>query len=75
MGKLFWVVIVALVIGGFMIKSAYDYDLGESDDQKNFIIKFGSWLMKLGGNVKDLTGQAIGMDWTPEINQTNSTEG
>jgi hypothetical protein len=74
MGKLFWAVVVFLLIGAFIIKSAYDYDLSDGPDRKGFISRMGRWVWQLGGNIVDLTSFATKQEWLPGVNETNSTE-
>jgi hypothetical protein len=74
MGKIFWAVVVFLLIGAFMITTAYDYDLGEGDDRKGFLSRMGSWVWRLGGNMVDVTSYVAKQEWLPETNETNSTE-
>ncbi|MFH1849636.1 MAG: hypothetical protein ABH879_05605 [archaeon] len=73
MGKTWIIVIAFLVVGGFIIKGAYNLNLESQEDRKTFIGKFAAWVLHLGGNVKDLTGQAIEQDWLPDSNNTNKS--
>lgn len=70
MKKLMFIIIVFLLIGGYMIKTTYDLNLKEPEDQKTFFAKFVTWLFQLGKNIKTLTGQAVKQEWLPE----NKTE-
>jgi len=72
MKKLMFIIIVFLFIGGYMIKTTYDLNLEKSEDQKTFFAKFVTWLFQLGGNIKDLTGQAVEQEWLPN-NETDKT--
>ena len=71
----FWVALVFLVIGGYMIKVAYDYDFGSKQDTQNFVARFGRWVLHLGGNVIGLATYAAQQEWLPEVNQTNTSRG
>jgi hypothetical protein len=73
MSKLFWVVVIFLLIGGYMIKVAYDYDFGKSGDTQNFVVRFGTWVMQLGGNMVSLVTYGAHQQWLPVVNQTNQT--
>jgi hypothetical protein len=72
MGKVFWIFVVILLIGGYMIKTGLDTDFGESEDRKNFIWTFAKWVFKMGGNVKDTVGYAVAQDWKPEMSDNNT---
>lgn len=68
--KVFWIVVIFLVIGGFIISKSYN--LEEKEDQKTFLKSFGKWVLDLGKNVKDVTSYTIKEhDWLPKINETN----
>jgi hypothetical protein len=75
MSKVFWIVIIFLVIGGYMIKVAYDVDFGKTAEQKGFVVQFGSWLGQLGHNIVGLVGLATDQEWLPIINATNKAKG
>ncbi|MCB9362636.1 hypothetical protein H6504_04325 [Candidatus Woesearchaeota archaeon] len=72
MSKLFWIVVAFLVFGAYTIKTAYDFDFEEKDDQKNFIVKFFKWVGQLFGNLKEVTGLVTHQEWLPETNETKS---
>jgi hypothetical protein len=73
MGKLFWVVVIFLLVGAYIIKAGYDINLGESSGRQSFALNFGKWILQIGGNIVDLTSRAIEQDWFPKINNTNQT--
>ena len=73
MKKLMFIIIVFLLIGGYMIKTTYDLNLKEAEDQKTFFAKFVSWLFQLGKNIKSLTGQAVKQEWLPENKTSEKT--
>ena len=60
MGKILWIIIIFLVIGGFIIKSSLDTDFSETDDRKSFAKEFFSWLLQVGKSTKNTVGYAIG---------------
>ncbi len=72
MGKLFWIIVIFLVIGGFMIKSSMDTDLDDDEDRKSFMKKFAKWIFQLGKSTKNTAGFAISQDWLPK-NDSNVT--
>jgi len=63
-------IIIFLLIGAYIIKSSYDLSFENKNDVKTFLSGFGSWLLQLGKNVKDVTGYAVQKKWLPLINQT-----
>ena len=73
MKKMFWIVVLFLVIGGSIIKVRLDTDFGESDDRKTFLGEFWKWMKQVGGSVKSTVGHAIGQDWLPDVNETNNS--
>lgn len=70
---LFWMVLIFLVIGGYMIKTAYDYDFGKKQDAEDFATRFGRWVLHLGGNIVGMATYASQQEWLP--NSTNQTGG
>ncbi len=70
--KLFWIIVVFLVIGGIIIYNSTDSDLSTKDGKTSYAKRFGKWIGQLGGNVKDVTTYAIKKDWLPE-NGSNET--
>ena len=76
MGKLVWIVMLFIVVGGYMIVMNNDLDLEERSDQTTFVKEIGRWFMRLGKSTKNTVGYAIEQDWLPEGNNTlNITEG
>jgi len=73
MGKLFWIITIFIVIGGYIIYSSQNTDISNPDSAISFAGKFASWLFQLGKSTTNTVGYAMGQDWLPEINQTNST--
>jgi len=66
MGKMFWLVGIFLVIGGYMIVSNSNLDLDDESDRKTFYSSFKDWILNLGGNVKDVSAYAVKeLDWLP----------
>lgn len=76
MGKLFWAIIIILVIGGYMIKTSYDLDLNDNPDRITFAKKYFGWIFDIGKNTKDVVGYAAQKDWLPtnNTNETNKTK-
>ncbi|MFH1510345.1 MAG: hypothetical protein ABIF10_01535 [Candidatus Woesearchaeota archaeon] len=73
MSKLFWVVVIFLVVGAYIIKVAYDYDFGKADDRTGFASKFLRWVVQLGKNIAGMVSYAADKEWLPETNKTNQT--
>lgn len=71
MSKLFWAVVIFLLVGAYIIKTAYDYDFGKGDDRTGFATKFVKWVAQLGKNIVGLASYATDQEWLP--NKTNST--
>jgi len=71
--KLWVIVLIFLVIGGYIIVQANNINLKQGEDREEFIFRFTDWLVGLGRNIVDLTGQAIAQDWLPNDNGTNET--
>jgi hypothetical protein len=66
-------IIIFLVIGAYMIKTAYDINFKDPQDTKNFVVRFGRWLVQVGKNVVDTTGYVVKQTWLPAVNETNQT--
>tara|TARA_Y100000310_G_scaffold344022_1_gene454583 strand:+ start:2765 stop:3010 length:246 start_codon:yes stop_codon:yes gene_type:complete len=75
MKKLFFFVVVFLIIGGYLIVRNNDIDLEDEKDRKTFLKGFTSWVFKVGKSTKNVVGYATKQEWLPdeEINQTNKT--
>lgn len=71
--KLIAIIVLILVIGVWSIKSSYDLDLKEGEDQKTLVVQTGRWLRNVGTNVVRTVGFAAKQNWTPEKNDTNIT--
>ena len=67
-------IIIFLIIGAYIIKTAYDLSFEDKEDTKNFVVKFARWLLQVGRNVKDVTGYAVQKKWLPVINETNQSK-
>lgn len=74
MGKIFWFVIIFILIGCYIIYSSLDLDLKNSQDRRTFLGKTFDWLFQVGKSTKDTVGYAAEQDWLPKINKTNDTE-
>ncbi len=75
MRKLFIIIVIVLIIGGFIIKSSYDLNIEDTADRKTFIGLFSRWIFKMGSNIASLTSSAIKQDWSPvEKNDTKTTK-
>ena len=77
MGKLFFTVLIVLLIGGFMIKTTYDLSLSNKSDQKILVVEMVKWVWKIGRNLVKLTGYAVHLNWSPvgdnkTFNKTNN---
>ena len=66
MAKVFWAIVLFLVLGGYLIKTSVDADLNKPEGQKSFIVEYGQWIFQLTKNVKGLAGFVVTQDWLPE---------
>ncbi|RMF54795.1 hypothetical protein D6745_04125 [Candidatus Woesearchaeota archaeon] len=74
MGKLLWVLVIFLVIGGYMIfKGLGEPDLNDPANKKTFIKEFAKWLGQLFKSSKATVGAAAKQEWLPRVNKTNLT--
>jgi len=71
--KIFVILAIVLIVGGFFIVKANNLDLNNPDDRGTFLGKFVLWLKSLGKNTIDTVGYVIHQDWLP-VNETNSTK-
>ena len=75
MGKLFWIIVIILVIGGYLIKTNLDTDFNEAEDRGNFLKELGKWVFQIGKSTTNTVGYAISQNWLPDTsNETNITE-
>lgn len=76
MKKLLLIFVVFLAVGAYMIKTAQDMQGVQTYSKTDFLIEYGKWLFRVGGNVKDVTGYAVNRQWLPQVNMTaNKTDG
>lgn len=73
MGKIFWVVIIFLVIGSVMIVNSLDTDFDDSEDRTGFVKEFFRWMGTIGKSTTNTAGYAIKQDWLPDVNESNSS--
>ena len=66
MAKVFWAMVLFLILGGYLIKTSVDTNLDKPADQRYFLIEYGSWVFQLANNVKGLAGFVVKQDWLPE---------
>lgn len=74
MKKTYILIIIFLVIGSYIIISAYNLSLQEKQDRKTFLVEAGKWIFNVGKSTKNTVTYAVKQDWLPEINETNKTE-
>ena len=55
MFTMIWIVVIFLLVGAWMIKTGYNTDFDDAADTKNFVVRFGKWIMQIGGNVVEIT--------------------
>jgi hypothetical protein len=71
--KLFWIVAIFFVVGGYIIYSSMSADLDTTSGKLSFAKELGKWLFQVGKSTKNTVGYAVEQDWLPDINKTNST--
>jgi hypothetical protein len=65
MAKVFWIVVLILLVGGYMIKVNYDLKLSENPDRVTFAKEFSKWVGQLGKSTANVVGFATKQDWKP----------
>ena len=73
MKKTFILIIIFLVIGSYMIISAYNINLHDKEDRKTFISEAGKWVLQLGKSTKNTVTYAVKQDWLPDVNESDNT--
>ena len=74
MAKLFWIIVIFLIIGALVIIKSQNYEpIEDVEDRKNFVKDFGKWLFKVGKSTKNTVGYVIDQEWLPKVNKTNTT--
>jgi len=72
--KIFWIVVIFLVIGAWIIIKANNYQpTKDFDDTKGFIVDFAKWLFQVGKSTKSTVSYAADQQWLPVINETNQS--
>ena len=66
MAKVFWAIVLFLILGGYLIKTSVDTNLDKPEGQRSFIIEYGQWVFQLAKNVKGIAGFVVKQDWLPE---------
>lgn len=75
MGKIFWIIIIFLIVGGYMIKMNNDLNLSDKPDQITFVKIFFNWIKGVSKSTVNTVGYVTKQDWMPpKINDTNSTK-
>lgn len=74
MKKTFILIIIFLVIGSYIIISAYNINLNEKEDRKTFILEAGKWVIQLGKSTKNAVTYAVKQDWFPDVNETGTSK-
>jgi len=74
MGKLLWIIVIILVIGGWIIFKAGTYEpITEPKNAVGFAVDFGKWVFQVGKSTVKTAKYAADQDWLPKTNQTNQT--
>jgi len=72
MAKLFWfIVMVFVLIGGYMIYNSLETDLEEKEGRQEFLKKGVKWLLQIGKSTTETVGFAVKQDWLPKTNESN----
>ena len=71
--KIWVIVVVFLLVGGYMIARINSLDLNDPGDRSTFMGKFWLWMKGTGKNVAGLAGEASKQDWLPNANDTNKS--
>lgn len=58
--------VMFLLIGAFFIVSNDNLHFGRSEELYSFGEKYYSWFLDLGGNVKNLVGHVVKLEWMPQ---------
>ena len=66
MAKVFWAIMLFLILGVYLIKTGIDTDLDKPEGQRSFLIEYGTWIFQLAKNVKGTTGFVVKQNWLPE---------
>ena len=73
-GKVFWIILIFVVVAGYMIKLNMDLNLDDRSDQGTLLKELGKWFVKVGKNTADTVGYAAEHDWVPDKpEELNST--
>ncbi len=66
--KILIFIIMLLLIGAFFIISQNNLALNNSENIKTFFSSYNNWINNLIGNVGELTGYIVKLEWLPEPN-------
>jgi hypothetical protein len=66
--KILTSLLLFLYIGGLLIAGNNNLHLIDDQERYEFGTLYYAWLLKAGKNLGTITGNAIKLDWTPEIN-------
>jgi len=64
--KVFLILFFVLALGAVFIISNSSLSLHSQDNFKKFCKEYKIWLDDIFSNVKEVTGQAISLEWTPK---------
>jgi hypothetical protein len=72
--KIILIIVIFILLNAFFIISNYNLSLQKDANLGQFFLIYGSWILKVGNNIKGITGQAITQNWIPENITKNSSE-
>jgi len=64
--KLWYILLIFLLIGAFLVVRYNNYKLDNPDDRVSFIKDYGKWLFGVGKSVTHVAGAAIKEPWLPD---------
>ncbi|MBM3230452.1 hypothetical protein FJZ22_02230 [Candidatus Pacearchaeota archaeon] len=65
--KIVTLLLLFLYVAGLLIAGNHNLHLIEPEERFEFGKLYYAWLLKVGNNLGAITGNAIKLDWTPEV--------
>ena len=70
--KLWYILLIFLIIGGFLIVRYNNYKLDNPNDRVSFVKDYGKWLFGVGKSVTKVAGAAVKEPWLPDNAKTTT---
>ena len=64
--KIILFIVIFLLMNAFLIISNNNLHINNTENIKQVFVLYGDWIKQVSGNLGQVTGDAVKLDWTPE---------